>query len=97
MIFNLWGEKLALLKMSTCSDFVTHLKGCCCELCAMLGLVTSRGEDFNPGQEMSCDHLDFLCNRILLKYKREKSSDIDIRRGRKNAHLLVFSKVFYVC
>ena len=64
--------------------------------CAM-PVVTSRGEDFHLGTETRLDHWSFLCNRILFKYKREKASDVDIRRSRKNALLLVFSKVFYVC
>ena len=62
----------------------------------MLGFVTSRGEDFNLGPETRLDHWSFWCNRILLKYKREKASDIDIRRGQKEYPLLIFSKVFYV-
>ena len=60
MIFNLWGEKLALLNMSTCSDFVTHLKGRCCEPCVTLGFMTSGGEDFDPGSEMRLDYLELF-------------------------------------
>jgi len=45
--------------------------------------VTSRGVDFDLGSETRLDHWSFLYNRILLKYKREKASDIDIRRGQK--------------
>ena len=73
------------------------VKSCCHKLCAMPGFRTSRGEDFDLGTETSLDHWSFLCNRILFKYKREKASDVDIRRSRKNALLLVFRKVFYVC
>ena len=33
-----------------------------------------------------------VCNKVLLKYKREKASDIDTSRGQtKSAPLLVFS------
>ena len=32
-------------------------------------------------------HSELLCNKVLLKYKREKASDIDIRRGQKECSL----------
>ena len=61
------------------------VKSCCHKLCAMPGFRTSRGEDFDLGTETSLDHWSFLCNRILFKYKREKASDVDIRRGTESA------------
>ena len=64
----------------------------------MLGFLASRGEKFNLGPVTRLDHSAFLCNKVLLRYKRdiEKASDIDIRRGRKSALLLVFSKKLYI-
>ena len=41
------------------------------------------GERFDPGPVTRLDHSELLCNKVLLKYKREKTSDIDIRRGQK--------------
>ena len=51
----------------------------------MLGFLASGGEEFNPGPVTSLDHSELLYNKGLLKYKRkrEKVSDIDIRRGQK--------------
>ena len=49
----------------------------------MLGFLASRGEEFNPGPVMRLDRSELLCNKVLLKYKREKASDVDIRRGQK--------------
>ena len=44
------------------------------------GFLAPRGE-FNPGQETRLDRSELLCNKVLLKYKGDKASDIDIRRG----------------
>ena len=49
--------------------------------------MASRGEKFNPGPETRLDHSELLYNKVLLKYKREKASDIDIRRGQKECSL----------
>jgi len=46
-----------------------------------VGFLASGGEEFNPGPETRLDCSELLCNKVLLKYKREKASDIDIRRG----------------
>ena len=32
---------------------------------------------------MRLDHSELLCDKVLLKCKRDKASDIDIRRGQK--------------
>ena len=50
------------------------LTGWCCELCAMLGFVTSRVEEFDLGPETRLDHLELLCNKVLLKYKGDRES-----------------------
>ena len=48
-----------------------------------LGFLASR-EEFNPGPEMRLDHFVLLCNKVSLKYKRDReTSDIDIRRRQK--------------
>ena len=49
----------------------------------MPGFLASGGEEFHPGPETRLDHSELLCNKVLLKYTREKASDIDIRRGQK--------------
>ena len=49
------------------------LSGCRCEPCAMLGFVTSGGEDFDQGPETRLN-MSFLCNRILLKYKGDREN-----------------------
>ena len=37
-----------------------------------LGFLASGGEEFNPGPEMRLDFSELLCNRVLLKYKRDR-------------------------
>ena len=49
----------------------------------MLGSLPSGGEEFNPGPEMRLDRSELLYNKVLLKYKGDKASDIGIRRGQK--------------
>ena len=50
----------------------------------MPGFLAHGGDKFNPGPEMWLDHSEFLCNKVLLKYKEtEKASDMGIRRGQK--------------
>ena len=39
-----------------------------------LGFLASRGEEFNLGLVMRLDHSDLLCNKVLLKYKRDRES-----------------------
>ena len=51
----------------------------------MLGFLASGGEEFNPGPGMRLDHSELLCHKVLLKHKREKASDTDTRRGRKES------------
>ena len=40
----------------------------------MLAFLTSRGEEFNPGPVTKPDHSELLCDKVLLKYKRDKES-----------------------
>ena len=40
----------------------------------MLGSLVSGGEEFNPGPEMRLDPSELLCNKVLLKYKRDRES-----------------------
>ena len=49
----------------------------------MPGFLASRGEEFNLGPVTRLDCSELLCNKVLLNYKREKASDIDIRKGQK--------------
>ena len=53
----------------------------------MPGSLPYGGEEFNPGPETRIHCSELLCNEILLKYKKEKASDIDIRRGQKECPL----------
>ena len=39
-----------------------------------LGYLASRREEFNLGPETRLDHSELLCNRVLLKYKRDRES-----------------------
>ena len=39
-----------------------------------LGFLASGGEEFNPGPGTWLDHLALLCNKVLLKYKRDRES-----------------------
>ena len=47
------------------------------------GFLAPGGEEFNPGPETRLDCSELLCNKVLLKYKGDKASDIGIRRGQK--------------
>ena len=63
----------------------------------MLGFLASLGEEFNPRPVTRLDHSELLCHKVLLKYKREKASDIDIRRGQKEHPLAsVIDGVIYI-
>ena len=60
-----------------------------------LGFLASRQEEFNPGPVTKLDRCELLCNKVLLEYKREKASNIDIRKGHKQCPLLVFGQMLY--
>ena len=50
----------------------------------MLGFLVSGGEEFNPWPVTRLDHLELLCNKVLLSIKEiKKISVIDIRKGQK--------------
>ena len=38
------------------------------------GFLASGGEEFNPGPERRLDCSEFLCNKVLLKYKEDRES-----------------------
>ena len=38
------------------------------------GFLASRGKEFNTGPEMRLDYSELLCNKVLLKYKRDRES-----------------------
>ena len=40
----------------------------------MPGFLASGGEECNPGPETRLDHLELLCNKVLLKYKGDRES-----------------------
>ena len=44
------------------------------ELWKTWGFLASRGEEFNPWPETRLDYSKFLCNKVLLKYKRDRES-----------------------
>ena len=39
-----------------------------------LGFLAPGGEEFNLGPEMRLDRSELLCNKVLLKYKKDKES-----------------------
>ena len=49
----------------------------------MPGFLASGGDEFNLGPVTRLDRSELLCNIVLIKYKRDKASRIDIRRGQK--------------
>ena len=60
------------------------------------GFLASEGEEFNPEPEMRLHRSELLCNKVLSKYKGDKVSDTDIRRGQKEYPLdSVSSGVIY--
>ena len=40
----------------------------------MLGFLASRGDEFNLGPETRLDRSELFCNKVLLKYKRDRES-----------------------
>ena len=56
----------------------------------MPGFLASEGEEFNLGPETKLDCSDLLCNKVLLKYKRDKL--LTSEAGRKSALLASVSK-----
>ena len=56
----------------------------------MPGFLASEGEEFNPRPVTRLDHSELLCNKVLLKYKRENASDRDLRSGQKECPLASF-------
>jgi hypothetical protein len=40
----------------------------------MPGFLASGGEEFNQEPVTRLDHLELLCNKILLKHKRDRES-----------------------
>ena len=65
----------------------------------MPGFLVSGGEEFNLGPVTRLDRSELLCDKALLKYKRDRQSFR--HRHQKEAErvppLLVFSQMFYVC
>ena len=57
----------------------------------MPGFLASRGEEFNPGPETRLDRSELLCNKVLLKYKRDRESFW--HRHQKRAVLAVLAAV----
>ena len=43
-----------------------------------LGFLASGREEFNPGPVTRLDHLELLCNKVLLKYKRDRDKCSDL-------------------
>ena len=60
------------------------------------GFLASRGEEFNLRPEMRLDRSELLCNKVLLKYKREREIWHRHQRGTERVpHQLVFSWMLY--
>ena len=62
----------------------------------MPAFLASR-EEFNPGPVTKLDLSEVLCYKLLFKSIKdiEQAADIDIRRGKKEYPLLVFSQMLY--
>ena len=73
------------------------VKGCHYELWMTLGFLASGEKEFDLGPLTRLDHLELLCNQLLLKYKRYRESFW--HRHQQGAErvppLLVFSKKLY--
>ena len=67
------------------------------ELSKTLRFLASRGEEFNPWPVLRLYHSGLLCNKVLLKYKRDRGSfwHRHQKGGRKSAPLLVLSWMLY--
>ena len=52
--------------------------------------MTSRGDGLDLGPETRFNNLELFCSKVLLKYKRDKASEIVIRRGQKECPLASF-------
>ena len=61
----------------------------------MPGFLTSGGE-VNLGPVTRLDLSELLCNKVLLKYKREKASDTHIRRDRTTPYYLFFPEHIHI-
>ena len=59
--------------------------------------MASGEEDFNLKPETRLDFLELLCSKILLKCKRDRASDIDLRSWQKECPFQVFSKALHTC
>ena len=77
------------------------MKGCCYQTWTMPGSMASRGVEFSLGPETRLNYSEFFfffffCNKVLLKYKRDRESFWHRhQKGTESAPLLVFSKELY--
>ena len=67
------------------------------ELWKTLAFLASRGEEFSPGPETRLDRSELLCDKVLLKYKRDRESfwHRHQKRAERVAPLLAFSSMLY--
>ena len=82
------------------SDTTRHtsipVKGCHYKLWTTLVFLASREEEFHLGPLTRLDHSELLCNKVLIKYKRDRESFWHNQQGAKRVPpLLVFSKRLY--
>ena len=62
----------------------------------MPGFLASGGEEFNLGPVMRLDRSELLCNKVLLKYRRDRESFWHRhQKGTERVPLLVFSWMLY--
>ena len=65
---------MKFLTVSTVCPFICHEDERLLLNEKMPGFLTSGGEEFNSGPETRLDRSEFLCSKVLLKYKGDRES-----------------------
>ena len=74
-VLPLTGRSLcSLTQMWLWRFIITYIWKVVTEPWKMLGFLACRGEEFYPGPVTRIDHSELLCDKVLLKYKRNRES-----------------------
>jgi len=94
---NIYSRNSWKIKSDTTRHTSIPVKGCHYELWMTLVFLASREEKFHLGPLTRLDHSELLCNKVLIKYKRDRESFWHRhQQGTKRVPpLLVFSKKLY--
>ena len=68
------SKKIKSTTVSIVSPFICHEDERLLLNEKMPGFLTSGGEEFNSGPETRLDRSEFLCSKVLLKYKGDRES-----------------------